>query len=487
MKTVHNKIILDVNSIENKSVIVAKQADSMSRYIDITLQCAGEKITVGSSDRAVLMAADKSTGETVAMLDCTVEDDIITAELSESLLAVPGKLKCEVVVYGTDGSVLTSANFIVIVSGRIDGEVVEREADFSALQSALSDVASTSDRIDEVNETVNTRVQSIELGGTGASTALEAAQSLKVPSLDVASAITENSNLDEFLTPGTYNCTPDISLTLLNCPVSVAFKLYVINQHLAGNPVQILIAGRKNEIWFRGYTAANTYDTWRKVVDNSTLPSAAVANYIGSDIGKTYEDGTSHTGQEMLYGTDYDSLSKTGLYIIRGNNNYPTVSAPNDNNSNNLFYVFVMRYTASYYTQIAVNVRTENDVYIRSYSSDHWTEWKKFLNYDAVISESGTWVPASESCTLAINSANYAYNGNTVTVTASIECGDDISGKSIVITGLPVAAKSTAAGCGAVWDSDTVLAVFAKNSSLTVKSSAALTGKTIIVTATYIV
>lgn len=486
MKTVHNKLILDVNSIENKSVIIAKQADSMSRYIDITLQCAGEEIVVGNNDRVVLMAADKNTEETIAIVDCTVQNGVITAELSESLLAVPGKLKCEIVIYGTDSSVLTSANFIVIVSERIDGEVIEREADFSALQSALSDVSSTSNRIDAVQETVNTRVQPISLGGTGASDALSAAQSLKVPSLAVATPITADADLNEFTVPGTYNASSDVSKTLLNSPTVSGFKMYVLEQQTPSWRAQLLIVASKDEIWYRGSSAANTYSSWRKITDANQISSIAIANYIGSDSGKTYSDGTTHSRPEMLFGTDYNDITSTGLYILRGKETYPTANAPDGCNTDNVFYVLVFKYTNDYYTQIAVNIRSANDIYIRSYQSGEWTAWKKLMTYDALMPENGIWVPAAKIGTLTVNTANYTYNGNTVTVTARIECGDDIT-KSINISGLPVIAKSDSAGCGCIVDSDTVLSVLVNENTLTVKSSTALAGKTIILEATYII
>lgn len=268
MQTIHNKLTIDVNTEKNTTVVVAKAEDSKSRYIDITLTCAGEQIIVGNSDRVVLMAEDAQTGSTVAAVDCTVSGGIVTAELDHSLLSAPGTLKCEIVVYGTNSAVLTSATFKVLVTSRIDSTVVEREEDFSALVSALSDVASTSNRIDELAA----RVTPVSLGGTGATDITSAAQTLKVASVAAATAITANADLNDYNAPGTYEATQEVAATLTNSPVSTRFKLYVL-EHQSGIYAQIIVAYRNNEMYFRGNTSTNTYSSWQKLLMTGTVIS----------------------------------------------------------------------------------------------------------------------------------------------------------------------------------------------------------------------
>ena len=165
MQTVHNKLTLDVNTDKNTSLIIAKVEDRGSRFIDIEMCCAGEKIIIGNNDISVLVAEDTATGITIAAVDCTVHDGIIIAELNESILASPGNLKCEIVVYGTDGAVLTSPAFYINVKPRIESTVIERESDFSALISALSDVSSTSGRINDLTDIINNMTQPISFEG----------------------------------------------------------------------------------------------------------------------------------------------------------------------------------------------------------------------------------------------------------------------------------------------------------------------------------
>ena len=260
MQLIHNKLTIDVNSEKCTSVIVAKAEDKESRYIDITLTCAGERIVVGNSDRTVLMAEDTSTGSTVAAIDCTVSGGTVVAELTQELLSAPGTLKCEIVVYGTSGAILTSAGFNVIVTPRIDSEVVEREDDFSALESALSDVATTSNRIDELAS----RVQPVSLGGTGETTITAAVQAFGAASLLYTNSLEAETDLNNIVTPGTYKASSAVSATLTNSPVSRSFVMWVIEQ-LPSYHMQVLITTLSNEIYIRGTATSNTYNSWSRV------------------------------------------------------------------------------------------------------------------------------------------------------------------------------------------------------------------------------
>ena len=266
MQEIHNKIALDVNSEKSSAVITAKSEDKGTRYIDAELTFGGEKITIGNNDRVVMTAAEADTGRTIGLIDGSVQNGNAVIELTDELLSAPGKLDCEIAVYGTDSKVLTSARFRLVITERIDSEVIEREADFSALTTALSDVAGTSNRIDALTE----RVQPVSLGGTGATDIITAAQNLKTASLKSGTAIAENDDLDDYKTSGTYYASRTAALTLTHSPVDGAFKLYVIEQQ-TNYYIQILVAVVGNTMWFRGSGTANTYSEWRKVLTADTV------------------------------------------------------------------------------------------------------------------------------------------------------------------------------------------------------------------------
>ena len=368
MQMTHNRIVLDVNATRNQTAIVAKAEDSRSRILDVVLTCSGKTITVDNNDRAVLMAKDAVTGKTIAAVEGTVHNGIIEIELSKELLSVPGILECEVSLFGTDSAVLTSAVFNISVLERINTTVVERQADFSALTAALSDVAQTANRIDEVAE----RIQPVSLGGTGSTDSVTALRTLKAASLAAATQITENEDLNDYNTPGTFYALRTVAATLLHCPVEGAFKLFVMEQQ-PNYYIQLLIAVVGNTMWFRGSSSVNTYAPWRKVVTT-----------------------------------------------------------------------------------------------------------------DNVIAESGSWVPTAEVGTITVGTASYVYDGHLLTLGAKISCGNDIT-TSLTLSGLPIAVKYKTTGSCALMDTDEVASVIAVDNKLKIRSSAAMTGKTIIISVTYMI
>lgn len=106
--------------------------------------------------------------------------------------------------------------------------------------------------------------------------------------------------------------------------------------------------------------------------------STVYRNFFGRDSGLERSDGTIHNGNEVLWGLDYDDLTSTGDYFIRGNSSFPTRNAPDGANTDNLFKVSVYRYTDLYIIQTAVSVRSAAAVYIRIMSNGTWNKWYKY-------------------------------------------------------------------------------------------------------------
>ena len=317
MQAIHNNMVLDVNAVRSQATITAKAEDTKSRYLDVTLTCAGEIIPLSSHDRVVLMARETDSGRTVGCIDGGIVSGKIVVELTGALLSVPGTLECEMVVYGTDSSVLTSAHFNIIVTGRIDSTVVERETDFSALTLALSDVAGTSDRLDALTD----RIQPVSLGGTGSTDIETAAQTLKVASLADCSAIASNTDMNSLTTPGTYHARNSVVSSLTNCPVDGAFKLFVMEQQ-PNYYIQLLIAVVGNTMWFRGSSAANTYTAWRKVLTTDAViaesgtwnPTAESGTVTVATAFYAYDGHCVTIGTKLTCGNDITTaLNLTGL------------------------------------------------------------------------------------------------------------------------------------------------------------------------------
>lgn len=322
MQIPHYNIVLDVNLKEYQAAtIIARVGDKKSRYIDIELR-AGNELILLNKERVTLTVADEN--ETIALTDCTISNNIITAELTENMVAKSGKLKAEITVYGTNKEVITAVQFGIDIVGKLSTEVVERENDFSALQTALSDVSSTSNRINEVSS----RTQPIALGGTGATTALEALNNLGGAAISLATAIPANANLNSYLTAGTYDVPNSVIASLTNSPfASRAYKLYIIACASASYITQIAISPYYGEICIRDYDyTAKSWNAWNKIVSQPTTvsetgtwtPTVKEGTITVKNAGYVYDGNTIMVNTQIVFGSDFNkSANIYGLPIAR--------------------------------------------------------------------------------------------------------------------------------------------------------------------------
>ncbi|RHO48056.1 DUF2479 domain-containing protein [Clostridium sp. AM09-51] len=321
MQIPHYNIVLDVNlKAYQAATIIARVGDKKSRYIDIELRAGNERILL-NKERVTLTVADEN--ETIAFTDCTISNNIITAELTENMVAKSGKLKAEITVYGTNKEVITAVQFGIDIVGKLSTEVVERENDFSALQTALADVASTSNRIDEISS----RIQPITLGGTGATKAYEATQNIKSLYLGAITTLPTGSNLDDYITDGTYDIGASVSADIKNAPVTGStYKLIVMHIVASSLTQQIAIVPGKNSLFMRNcssgtwsaWTKIVSYNpqidevgTWNPVLDGNGTITVKNADYVYN--GNTIMITVTITAGSDITGT---SLTVTGLPII---------------------------------------------------------------------------------------------------------------------------------------------------------------------------
>lgn len=136
---------LDVSGGESYACVTAKQFDKKARYIKIILYDNSKKY-VFPDDAEVKLRARKPDGNSV-LNDADVDSDkSIIVELTEQLLAVAGNVKAELSLYGSDGAVLTSCTFYIIVVPTVcDFTKIESTYEYNSLNSALQSVSSAVD------------------------------------------------------------------------------------------------------------------------------------------------------------------------------------------------------------------------------------------------------------------------------------------------------------------------------------------------------
>ena len=153
MQLQHQKITLDVNDTRAFTVLNAHQGDSRTRFIDITLTENENTITLSSNYVATVKASinNKTKAVNTAVVDAT--NNVVTVELTKTMLDTPGLLNCEVILQDNQQFV-TSATFTVKVAESVisdESEIVESQ-EFGALNEALENVKKIEDNAEIVKD-----------------------------------------------------------------------------------------------------------------------------------------------------------------------------------------------------------------------------------------------------------------------------------------------------------------------------------------------
>ena len=138
------EISVDLSGEALFGYITATQGDANSRKVKITLLNNSQPYTVPLGASAVLRCK-KPDGTTVFNNATINTDGTITADLTEQMLAAVGNCRCEVTLYGTDNSSLTTVPFIVKVTPASVSPDITSSDEFNALTEALTEVKNVSE------------------------------------------------------------------------------------------------------------------------------------------------------------------------------------------------------------------------------------------------------------------------------------------------------------------------------------------------------
>jgi len=152
----HQKITLDVNDTRAFTVLNAHQGDSKTRFIDITLTESGNTITLSSNYVATVKASINNKTKAVNTAVVNTTNNIITVELTKTMLDTPGLLNCEVILQDNQQFV-TSATFTVKVAESVISDETEIVAsqEFGKLLDALIEIKDIEDKADRVQTLVD--------------------------------------------------------------------------------------------------------------------------------------------------------------------------------------------------------------------------------------------------------------------------------------------------------------------------------------------
>lgn len=196
---------------------------------------------------------------------------------------------------------------------------------------------------------LNQGIVTLEGGGTGANTALNATFALATPYLGVGGrSILSGNDLNTFLTPGTYHAsTGSIASSLANCPYTASgFKLFVFNQISTNHLQQILIANRNQcDLFIRRSSGPSSFGPWLSVMQGGnslaarptvTIPTLAAGAthsiYMAFSPAFTAQPSvvvTPNTAEATKYQWAAIDITTTGFMLLMRNITSASISTQN--------------------------------------------------------------------------------------------------------------------------------------------------------------
>ena len=139
-KDLAKEIIIDVEQFHIPD-IDAKQYDLKSRFLKIKLFNEAKEFNVNDADLAFKFFARKPDG-TEVFNNCTVENNFVVIELTSQTLAIVGKVKAELMIYGrAKGEVLTTKPFIINVIESINSQsAIESTNEYSVIMNIVKEL-----------------------------------------------------------------------------------------------------------------------------------------------------------------------------------------------------------------------------------------------------------------------------------------------------------------------------------------------------------
>ena len=303
-----------------KFVIDVKSRD---RKRAISLILLENNTPINLNNYTVTVAAKKSDGNDI-FNDVTVVDaknGICEVEVTEQMLALDTDLPCEIVLYGEDGTVATSSNFVIgkISSVRDENSIIS-SSEFTGLTKALSEVKNIDNRFKEVNSQlehkanklyVNSKIwsmanmgQDVKEAMTGGSVAVVGKDTILseniVDSQVTASKLASSAILNEI----------DFDKLPITCDTT---SLYIQPFQIERGLISIKVKAKEGESTF--YLLKRIVDNQFKIIDSLTFDLQEGINNIENLW--IVEDEDFYIGFKTSNGVNYDNEAGEGFYEVK--------------------------------------------------------------------------------------------------------------------------------------------------------------------------
>lgn len=132
------ELTLSVSEKRGTQYVYAKQGDALSRNLSITLVDDDSALTFGSGERAAIRVL-KPDGTSRAENATIGNDGVISVELSDQILAVPGLIDADIVIYSGTTIILSSEVFTIEAEAAPVGVNAVTENDVTIINSLVAE------------------------------------------------------------------------------------------------------------------------------------------------------------------------------------------------------------------------------------------------------------------------------------------------------------------------------------------------------------
>ncbi len=188
-------------------------------------------------------------------------------------------------------------------------------------------------------------------------------------SLSLGTEIPENADLDEYKTPGTYQCSYDsVAATISNRPTGSAFKL-LVHELLNGYIQQVAVSYYGGNVYLRTYEGfSDSWGRWYRTADSDDL-DVELSKRASLDVPANVIPG----------GTDLNGYKTVGNYCQPyASNVWTMVNKPDELMDS--FIMYVMRPVIGHFYMQVIIQQTGDHMYMRYFNGDEnkWYPWTKY-------------------------------------------------------------------------------------------------------------
>lgn len=164
MNHITYRISLDLRKTDSGVVVKVKRDDTVKK-LAISLTDGGKPYHI-TEDCSAKFAGEKPDG-TILFNPCSIEDCVVTYEITPQTIAELGEVESEIRLYSTAGDLVTSPSFTILVVPPVydDDRVIESHDEVNALTELITSAAGTIQKGEEVIQEGNELLANLQEKG----------------------------------------------------------------------------------------------------------------------------------------------------------------------------------------------------------------------------------------------------------------------------------------------------------------------------------